>query len=37
MSKRFPEYKGLDLAKVNNEVLKMWDDNDTFRKSPPQP
>ncbi len=33
MSKRFPEYKGLDLAKVNNEVLKMWDENDTFRKS----
>ena len=33
MSKRFPEYKGLDLAKVNNEVLKMWDDNDTFRRS----
>ena len=33
MSKRFPEYKGLDLAKVNSEVLKMWDENDTFRKS----
>ena len=33
MSKRFPEYKGLDLAKLNNEVLKMWDDHDTFRKS----
>ena len=33
MSKRFPEYKGLDLAKVNTEVLKMWDDHDTFRKS----
>jgi len=33
MSKKFPEYKGLDLPKVNNEVLKMWDDHDTFRKS----
>lgn len=33
MSKRFPEYKGLDLAKVNEEVLKMWDRNDTFHKS----
>ena len=33
MSKRFPEYKGLDLPKVNNEVLKMWDDDDTFRRS----
>jgi isoleucyl-tRNA synthetase len=33
MSKKFPEYKGLDLPKVNNEVLKMWDEHDTFRKS----
>ncbi|MDF1560999.1 MAG: isoleucine--tRNA ligase [Bacteroidales bacterium] len=33
MSKKFPEYKGLDLPKVNNDVLKMWDDNDTFRRS----
>jgi len=33
MSKKFPEYKGLDLPKVNNEVLKMWDNHDTFRKS----
>jgi isoleucyl-tRNA synthetase len=33
MSKRYPEYKGLDLAKVNNEVLKMWDDHGTFHKS----
>ena len=33
MSRRFPEYKGLDLAKVNNEVLKMWDDHGTFHKS----
>jgi len=33
MSKKFPEYKGLDLPKVSNAVLKMWDDHDTFRKS----
>ncbi|HQH99633.1 MAG TPA: isoleucine--tRNA ligase, partial [Spirochaetota bacterium] len=33
MSKKFPEYKGLDLPKVSNTVLKMWDDHDTFRKS----
>lgn len=33
MGKRFPEYKGLDLSKVNREVLKIWDDNDTFHKS----
>ncbi len=33
MSKRFPEYKSLDLQKVNDEVLKMWDENDTFRRS----
>ena len=33
MSKRFPEYKGLDLPKLNNEVLKMWDDNNTFHRS----
>jgi isoleucyl-tRNA synthetase len=33
MSNKFPEYKGLDLPKVNNDVLKMWDDNDTFRRS----
>jgi len=31
--KRFPEYKTLDLSKVNKEVLKIWDKNDTFRKS----
>ena len=33
MAKRFPEYKGLDLAKVNNEILKYWDENDTFNRS----
>jgi isoleucyl-tRNA synthetase len=33
MGKRFPEYKTLDLSKVNKDVLKIWDENDTFRKS----
>jgi isoleucyl-tRNA synthetase len=33
MGKRFPEYKGLDLSQVNKEILKTWDDNDTFRRS----
>ncbi len=33
MGKRFPEYKGLDLSKVNKEMLKVWDENDTFRRS----
>jgi len=33
MGKRFPEYKGLDLPKVNKEILKVWDENDTFHKS----
>ncbi len=33
MGKRFPEYKTLDLSKVNKNILKIWDENDTFRKS----
>lgn len=33
MGKRFPEYKGLDLSKINKDILKVWDENDTFRKS----
>jgi isoleucyl-tRNA synthetase len=33
MGKRFPEYKGLDLSQVNREILKTWDENDTFRRS----
>jgi len=33
MSKRFPEYKGLDLSQVNKDILKVWDENDTFHKS----
>ncbi|HNR42441.1 MAG TPA: isoleucine--tRNA ligase [Bacteroidales bacterium] len=33
MGKRFPEYKNLDLAQVNKDILKVWDANDTFRRS----
>jgi isoleucyl-tRNA synthetase len=33
MGKRFPEYKGLDLSQVNKDILKVWDDNNTFEKS----
>jgi isoleucyl-tRNA synthetase len=33
MGKRFPEHKGLDLSKVNKDILKVWDENGTFEKS----
>ena len=33
MSSKFPEYKGLDLSQVNKDVLKTWEQDDTFRKS----
>lgn len=33
MSKKFPEYKGLDLAEVNRDIMSYWDENDTFHKS----
>jgi len=33
MGKRFPEYKTLDLSRVNKDILKIWDENDTFHKS----
>ncbi|HUS86685.1 MAG TPA: isoleucine--tRNA ligase [Bacteroidales bacterium] len=33
MANKFPEYKGLDLSGVNKQVLKWWDENDTFAKS----
>ena len=33
MGKRFPEYKNLDLSKVNKDILKIWDENDTFHRS----
>ena len=33
MSDRFPEYKEFDLSKINNEVLEIWDNENTFRES----
>ncbi|MGQ1892009.1 isoleucine--tRNA ligase [Thermophagus sp. OGC60D27] len=33
MNNKFPEYKGLDLANVNKEVLKEWEENNTFEES----
>ncbi len=33
MSKKFPEYKGLDLSQVNKDILKVWEDNKTFEMS----
>ena len=33
MTKKFAEHSGLDLTKVNNEILEMWNNNDIFHKS----
>jgi isoleucyl-tRNA synthetase len=33
MGKKFPEHKGLDLSQVNKDILKVWDDDGTFKKS----
>jgi len=33
MSNKFPEYKGLDLPKVAEEILSYWKENDIFEKS----
>jgi isoleucyl-tRNA synthetase len=33
MSKKFKEYKKLDLSQVNNDILNYWHEHDTFRKS----
>ncbi len=33
MSKKFKEYKKLDLSQVNKDILEYWHANDTFRKS----
>lgn len=33
MSRKFPEYKELDLSGINKEVLELWDKNDTFKQS----
>ncbi|MDX6745711.1 isoleucine--tRNA ligase [Polaribacter sp. PL03] len=33
MSAKFPEYKGLDLPKVAEEILNYWGENNIFEKS----
>ena len=33
MSKKFAEYKGLDLSQINKDVLKKWKAENTFEKS----
>ena len=33
MSVKFPEYKGLDLPKVAENILNYWEDNNIFEKS----
>ncbi|MCF6366665.1 MAG: isoleucine--tRNA ligase [Bacteroidales bacterium] len=33
MSKKFPEYKSLDLSQINKDILKKWEDDKTFEKS----
>ncbi len=33
MSKRFPEYSGLNLSAVNKEMLAQWESEDLFRTS----
>ncbi len=33
MTKRFKEYKQLDLAQINNEILSFWEQNKTFEES----
>ncbi|MEM1001897.1 MAG: isoleucine--tRNA ligase, partial [Bacteroidota bacterium] len=33
MSVKFPEYKGLNLPKVAEEILNYWEENDIFQKS----
>ena len=31
--KKYPEYKGLNLRQVNDDMLRWWKGNDTFQKS----
>ncbi|MDD4922039.1 MAG: isoleucine--tRNA ligase [Bacteroidales bacterium] len=33
MSKKFAEYSGFDLSKINQDILKKWDVEDLFHKS----
>ena len=33
MDKKFPEYKGLNLSQENKDILKIWEENNTFEMS----
>lgn len=33
MGKKFKEYKGLNLSQINKDVLKSWEENNTFQQS----
>ncbi len=33
MSKKFREYKEFNLSQINKDILKFWDEDDTFNKS----
>ena len=33
MSKKFPENNSLDLAEINREMLREWDEKDIFKRS----
>ena len=33
MSKKFPEKNSLDLAEINREILREWDEKDIFKRS----
>jgi len=33
MSNKFREYKEFDLSKINQDILKLWEQNDTFHQS----
>ena len=33
MIKKFREYKEFDLSKINKDILKYWEENDTFHQS----
>lgn len=33
MSSKFPEYKDFDLPRINNEILGIWENENTFRQS----
>lgn len=33
MSNKFSEYKEFDLSKINQDILKIWEQNDTFHQS----